>query len=267
MISSLEKAAYYPTPIGKIVIERAWNVLVRVKRLKEVVEEEKYTLNGTFNLAVLPTIVPYLIPRFLPKLMNDYPDMDIRVTELKTEDMRRAIVHGDIDAGILANIEGLGDFKKTHLYNEKFYVYVARKDELFEKEAIRTVDLKGEYLWLLDEGHCFRDQLVKFCSLKSVANSKRAYNLGSIETFMRIVESGRGVTFIPELALSQLTEEQRALVRPFAYPIPSREIIMMTGKNFVRSTLLHFLVTAIQDTLPQAMLAQLQTTKHKTIGI
>lgn len=243
-----------PTPIGQIIIERAWNVLVRVKRLKEVVEEEKHSFAGTFHLAVLPTIAPYLIPRFLPALMNDYPNMDIRVTEFKTDDMRRAIVRGEVDAGILANIDGLGDFEKRHLYYEKFYVYVAKNDELFNREAIRTVDLKGEYLWLLDEGHCFRDQLVKFCSLKSAIHSKRTYNLGSIETFMRIVESGKGVTFIPELAIPQLTDKQTELVRPFAYPIPSREIIMLTGKNFIRNRLLNFLVTSIQDALPKEMI-------------
>ncbi|EFN90829.1 hydrogen peroxide-inducible genes activator [Prevotella amnii] len=256
-----------PTPIGLIIIEHAWSVLVRVKRLKEKVEEEKLSLNGTFYLAVLPTIAPYLIPRFLPQLMNDYPNMDIRVTELKTDDMRQAITHGDIDAGILANIEGLGDFETAHLYNEKFYVYVSKNDELFDKKAIRTVDLRGEYLWLLDEGHCFRDQLMKFCSLKSAANSKRAYNLGSIETFMRIVESGKGVTFIPELAISQLTEEQSKLVRPFAHPIPSREIIMMTGKSFVRNTLLQFLISTIQNALPQEMIISHNIKKNNVVKI
>ena len=93
-------------------------------------------------------------------------------------------------------------FNSTHLYTEKYFAYISENDPLFVKERIKTTDLNGEFLWLLDEGHCFRDQLVKFCHLKSAAVSKKAYTLGSIETFMRIVENGKGVTFIPEMAIS-----------------------------------------------------------------
>lgn len=243
-----------PTPSGQLIIERAWSVLVRARRLKEVVEEQKHSLFGTFNLGVIPTVAPYLIPRFLPQLMNEYPDMDIRVTELKTEDMRRALQRGDIDAGILARVEGLEEFECSHLFYEKFFVYVAKGDALYNHKAIRTADLSGEYLWLLDEGHCFRDQLVKFCQLKSAIKSKKAYNLGSIETFMRIVESGKGVTFIPELAIEQLSEAQQQLVKPFAHPVPTRDIVLMTGKNFIRTTLRELLVEKIQQAVPDSMI-------------
>ena len=139
----------------------------------------------------------------------------------------------------------------TPLYHEQFLAYVAENDPLFSKEFIRPSDLSGEYLWLLDEGHCFRDQLVKFCHLKSAARSKKSYNLGSIETFMRIVENGKGVTFIPQLALSQLNDGQKRLVRPFAHPVPSREIILMTSPSFIRRTLLGMFAKWIKDSLPE----------------
>lgn len=243
-----------PTASGMPIIEQAWKVLTRANKLKETAEEEKKSLQGTFNIGVIPTVAPYLIPSFLPKLMNEHPEMDIRVTEFKTETMKRAIRHGDIDAGILARVEGLEDMECTTLYYEQFYAYVAKDDPLLDKNAIKTTDLSGEYLWLLDEGHCFRDQLVKFCNLKAATTSKRAYNLGSIETFMRIVENGKGVTFIPELAIRQLNEEQKHLVRPFALPIPTREIVMMTGRNFIRKTLLQLLIDEIQLAVPSQML-------------
>ena len=243
-----------PTAEGMLIIERAWNILVRAKQLKEVVEEERHSLSGTFHVAVLPTIAPYLIPRFLPQLMNEYPELDIRVTEMKTEDIHKALKHGDIDAGIVAQVEGQEGFNSDHLYFEKFFVYVSKGDTLFNNKAIRTADLTGEYLWLLDEGHCFREQLVKFCHLKSAAKSKKAYNLGSIETFMRIVESGKGVTFIPELALEQLTEVQKELVRSFAHPIPTRDIILLTQKNFLRTSLRQLIIDKIRAAVPADML-------------
>lgn len=256
------KQPIHPTAAGQLVIERAWNILVRAKHLKEIVEEERKSITGTLNVAILPTIAPYLLPRFLPQLMNEYPEMDIRVTEMKTEDIHKALKHGDIDAAILAKLDGQDDFKMHQLYVEKFFVYVSKNDNLFNKQNIRTTDLSGEFLWLLDEGHCFRDQLVKFCHLKSAAKSKKAYNLGSIETFMRIVESGKGVTFIPELALQQFTDVQKELVRPFAHPIPTRSIVLLTQKNYIRTTQLQLIIDRIQASIPTEML---QSGKIKTL--
>lgn len=256
------KQPIHPTAAGQLVIERAWNILVRAKHLKEIVEEERKSITGTFNVAILPTIAPYLLPRFLPQLMNEYPEMDIRVTEMKTEDIHKALKHGDIDAAILAKLDGQDDFKMHQLYVEKFFVYVSKNDNLFNKQNIRTTDLSGEFLWLLDEGHCFRDQLVKFCHLKSAVKSKKAYNLGSIETFMRIVESGKGVTFIPELALQQLSDMQKDLVRPFAHPIPTRSIVLLTQKNYIRTTQLQLIIDRIQASIPAEML---QSGKIKTL--
>lgn len=253
------KQPVVPTPVGRLVVEQAWRVLVRARKLKETVEEEKHSFLRTFNIGILPTIAPYLLPRFFPQLMKKYPDMDIRITEMKTEEIRRALVHGDIDAGILARLDDMDDFECSRLFYEQFFAYIAQGDTLYNNEVIRTADLKGEYLWLLDEGHCFRDQLVKFCQLKGATQSKKAYSLGSIETFMRMVESGKGVTFIPELAVLQLSEVQKSLVRPFAIPIPTREIVMMTSKNFIRVTLRKLLVEEIQKTVPQDMLNLKQT--------
>lgn len=243
-----------PTAVGQDIVEQAWKVLLRARKLKEIVEEDRHSLLGTFNIGVLPTIAPYLIPRFFPQLMNEYPDMDIRITEMQTEDIKRALQHGDIDAGILARVEGLDNYDMKTLFFEQFFAYVAKSDRLYNNANIRISDLTGEYLWLLDEGHCFRDQLVKYCQLKAASRSKKAYSLGSIETFMRIVESGKGVTFIPELALLQLSDEQKQLVKPFALPVPTREIVMMTGKGFIRRTLRQLLIDEIRRAVPEQML-------------
>ena len=230
-----------PTPVGIHIIEQAQNILVQANRIKNIIEEEKHSLTGTFKLGILPTVAPYLLPRFFPQLMKKYPDLDIRVVEMKTNDIKKALQTGEIDAGIVASLAGMEELQQTPLFYEQFFAYVSREDALFNNEVIRTSDLNGEQLWLLDEGHCFRDQLVRFCQMKSARASQLAYHLGSMETFMRMVESGKGVTFIPELAVLQLGDIQKELVRPFAIPCPTRQIVMLTNKNFIRHTLLEAL--------------------------
>ena len=244
-----------PTPVGELVIRQAQEVLYQSNRIKDIIEEERHSLTGIFRVGILPTIAPYLLPRFFPQLMKKYPQLDIRVREMKTSEIKKALAEGELEAGILAKLAGLEEFKATHLCYEKYVGYVSREDKLFEQSIIRTSDVAtSKDLWLLDEGHCFRDQMVRFCQMKGAQTSQLAYNLGSIETFMRMVESGKGITFIPELAADQLNEIQQELVRPFAVPVPTRQLVLITQPHFVRQTVIDTLVNEIQASVPKDML-------------
>lgn len=240
-----------PTQVGRLVVEQAWKVVQRAARIKQIVAEQQHAVAGEFRLGILPTIAPYLLPRFFPDFCRKYPEVEIKAVELKTDDIRRELAKGEIDAAIMVNLNDMDNLEFYPLYQERFYVYVSRQDPLFNHKNIKTADLGNKTLWLLDEGHCFRDQLVKFCNLKGARKSKTTYSLGSIETFMRMVEGGMGITFIPELALWQLTDRQMELVRPFALPEPSREIVLVTGKNYLRKTLVNLLVKEICSCLPE----------------
>lgn len=243
-----------PTPVGKKVIEQARTILYQTSLIKDIVNEEEQSIKGTFRLAVLPTIAPYLLPRFFQKLSEKNPDLDIRVLEMKTAPTMTALLNGEIDAAIIANQPTENRLQGDLLFYEQFFGYVAHNDPIFKKDLIRTSDISDERLWLLDEGHCFRDQLMRFCQMEKVKIRQAAYRLGSLETFMRMVESGNGVTFIPELATLQLSKEQQELVRPFAIPKPTREIVFVTRKDFVRHSISGILIDSIKKAVPKSML-------------
>ena len=243
-----------PTAVGEIVIRQARETLRQSKAIHEMVLEEKASMGGVFRLGILPTIAPYLLPRFFPQLMSKYKTLDIQVAEMRTKDIKQALIEGKLDAGILAHIDGLEEFNQEPLFYEQYFAYVSKESKLFGNNVVRTSDLASEQLWLLDEGHCFRDQMLRFCQLQSAQVSQLAYRLGSMETFMRMVESGKGTTFIPELAVQQLSEGQQKLVHPFAVPVPTRNLVMITNKTFVRETLLKALVEDIRQSVPKTML-------------
>ena len=243
-----------PTAIGEAVAERAEKTLAMARGRRDLVGNEKQKVSGRFRLGILPTIAPYLLPRFLPQLCATHPEMELRVVEMKTSDICRAVRQGDLDAAILVRLDGMEEFSLQTLFYEQFMAYVSRTGKLFTHERIRTADLNDEYLWLLDEGHCFRDQLVKFCHLKAAQSSQNTYSLGSIETFMRMVEGGKGLTFIPQLALEQLSAQQREMVRPFAIPVPTREVVLMTRNDFVRDAVSRLLCQSIRAAVPKEML-------------
>ena len=159
-----------PTPAGRKVIDQARVVLYQTSLIKDIVNEEEQSLKGTFRLAVLPTIAPYLLPRFFQQVSEKHPD-----------------------------------------------------------------------------------QLMRFCQMEKVKLRPAAYRLGSLETFMRMVESGNGVTFMPELATYQLSEQQKELVRPFAIPKPAREIVWVTRKDFIRHSVAGILIESIRKSVPKEM--------------
>lgn len=238
------------TEIGEKIIEQAKQITEYFSKIKDIVLEEKKTVEGVFKLAVLPTIAPYLLPRFFPNMMLKYPKLDIRVIEMKTSQVAKALKEGEVDAAIIANEIKDSMFINNILFYEEFFVYTSRKERIFEKERVKTTDITGERLWLLDEGHCFRDQMIKFCQLEKVRLNQIAYSLGSMETFMRMVESGKGITFIPQLAIEQFSDEQKEMVRPFAIPTPTRPIVLVTKNNFIKYSILNEINNEISNSIP-----------------
>lgn len=243
-----------PTAAGVKVIAQARSVLHQAALIKDIVKEEEQSLKGAFRLAVLPTIAPYLLPRFLQHLAEQHKELDIRIQEMQTAPTLAALQNGEIDAAIIANEPLESNLEGTLLFYEEFFCYVSKKEAVYRKNLIRTADISDERLWLLDEGHCFRDQLMRFCQREQVKLHQAAYHLGSLETFMHMVESGYGMTFIPELATLQLCPEQKDLVRTFAIPRPTREIYFVTRKDFVRFALSKLLIEHIRASVPKEML-------------
>ena len=130
-----------PTPAGRKVIDQARVVLQQTALIKDIVNEEEQSLKGTFNLAVLPTIAPYLLPRFLQQVSAKNPELDIRIHEMKTAPTIQALINGELDAAIIANQPVESQLQGDTLFYEQFYGYVARNEAIFKKELIRTADV------------------------------------------------------------------------------------------------------------------------------
>ena len=203
---------------------------------------------------IMPTIAPYLLPRVLPLLERELPNLRIMFVELKTSECLEALRLGTVQMAVIAS-EAKETYLVDHpLYYEEFMGYVPRDSELYAEEVIRSAEVGKYHLWLLDEGHCFWDQLVRFCHLRYDPTQRHNYSRGSLETFMHFVEGGNGVTFLPELAVEQLDEQHRSLVRPFALPRPTRGINLVTHHEYVRHALIEAVARVITASVPKRML-------------
>jgi len=229
-----------PTKEGEEFIARAKQVLAEVKRLKDFAEEIKGEITGNIHLGIIPTLAPYLLPIFLKGFIMKYPRLNIFIKELITEDIIDHVKKGELDLGLVATPLNEPSIKEYPLFYEEFFAYSAQGENLPWKKYLlpQMIDLRR--LWLLEEGHCFRSQVLNLCELKKkdVENENLHYEAGSIETLINLVDKYQGITIIPHLAVLNLKQSQRKKIREFANPKPVREISIIAGNNFARTKIL-----------------------------
>ena len=245
-----------PTDVGRKLIDQARISLAQIHQIKEIVEEEKGIIKGVFRLAIIPTVSPYLLPKLMQTHREQNTDIRLVISEMTTNQILSGLTKGSIDGGILATPLHDDRMKEIPVYYEKFYAYVSPNERfLYAKSSLEETDLKGAKLWLLDEVHCFRTQILNICNLKtkSIVNSAFTYEAGSIETLINIVDNNNGITVIPEMALDHLTEEQKKNVRFFKDNKPVREISLITRKDFLRERLIEMIEDEIKMSVPLSL--------------
>lgn len=264
IIFDRSKRPILPTEVGEKIILQARAILREHKKLYTLVESDASLVSGKFTLAVIPTISPYLIPLFLQKFSLQYPDVELEVLEAQTHDIIAMLERDEIDGGILATPLGNENLIERILYYEPFYLLAAPEHPILKKKYILETELPLDDLWLLEEGHCLRQQVLSFCQGKHQGAGKTYFKSGNLETLIRLVRHGQGLTLLPELALSGFsTKERRELVRPFKRPIPTREISLAHSRLYLKEKI----IVALEDVIIQSLPATIFSHKRKDICI
>lgn len=244
-----------PTEAGELVITQARAILSETARMKDLVHELKGEITGEIKIGVIPTIAPYLLPLFLPAFLKEFPRVRVKVIENTTEQIVEKLKHNALDAGILATPLGESAIIENPLFYEQFVVYSSKKEKILEKNFILQEDIDVHHLWLLEEGHCLRAQVMNLCSLRQTELEGRQleYEAGSIETLKKMVNLNDGTTIIPELALRDMDKKELEQVRYFQAPAPVREISLVTYRLFTKRRIIDALCEHILAAVPEEM--------------
>ena len=243
------------TETGQIVIEQAKKILSEAQTMQQLIHQEKNIVAGTLKIGIIPTLAPYLLPQFIQAFIKQYPQVHISLHELTTEHIVRQLKNGTLDAGILATPLNIAELKEMFLFNEEFVAYISRKDKLFTKKYLLPGDIDVHRMWLLEEGHCLRNQVLNLCALQKDSSIEKHfdYAAGSIETLKRFVDKNGGITLLPELATYDMTKAKKNMLRYFKSPAPVREISLVTVKTFSKTRLIQILKETILENLPQQL--------------
>lgn len=245
-----------PTKEGQEIIARAKELLAKAGLLKAYAAELKGENNGELHLGIIPTLAPYLLPLFLKSFTEENPALRVFIKEMVTNDIIEKLKTGELDIGILATPLQETQLSEQPLFYEEFYAYISSEKKLPAKKLLLPKEIDLNQLWLLEEGHCMRNQVFNLCELKK--KDKRSdglhYEAGSIETLINLVDKSRGITIVPHLATLLLKPSQQLKLHKFAEPKPVREISLVTIRDFPRKKTLENLRASILQHIPPNML-------------
>lgn len=242
------------TEVGKDIIEQAKHVLREHKKLDYIAGQGSGTPKGDFELAVIPTLAPYLIPIFLGTFAKNFPHVNLKINEYKTDDIVKKLINDELDAALLVTPLGDDQIIERHLFYEPFYAYLSKDHSLFKRKILTEHDLEDQQMWILEEGHCFREQVLKVCSMdnKGGVFPNIEFSSGNLETLKNLVKKNTGYTLLPELALLDMSEKEiKTHIKKFKKPAPTREVSIVHSRSFLKESVIAAIEATILDTLPK----------------
>ena len=239
------KKPVIPTEAGTLVLNQAREAVMAFRRVTEAVNDLKGEVSGLLRLGVIPTIAPYLLHRFVPEFTRKYPKVELQIKEMVTSDIVAALNRDMLDAAILAGGTSPGEIIEEELFDDRFYAYVSSMHPLYERSNIRIEDIDVKHLLLLSEGNCLRDQVLELCQARRRVPAQYAFESGSLDTLMRIVDNTANMTIIPELALDFIPKEKHSQIKTLAKGATSRKITIAVRRTYVKRSLISALKESI----------------------
>lgn len=244
-----------PTAEGLRVLEQARVAIREADRIADAVQSGDAGLSGTYRLGVIPTVASTLLPLLLPRWVEAVPGVALKVSEVQTRTLIARLYHDELDGGLAATPLGIPSIHEVLLYREAFSVYLPPRHPLTKLAAVPQSRLADEPVWIMAEGHCFRDQVLHLCRADRVPGPGGVeLESGSFETLVRLVDSGLGMTVLPELVVDALDAPRRKRVRPFQAPTPMREVSLIYARTHLHRRIADALVRVAQGALPGALL-------------
>lgn len=246
------------TEIGQELLDEARKVIMHSKVFLEKARELNGEISGEIRVGIIPTLSTSFLPKMLQLLAVEFPKLSIFYVELNTNQIVQQLKSGQLDFGILATPILGEELEECLLYYEALLVYGVREEEkLFVAES----DLMASNIWLLEEGHCLRNQMMQLCSLKEKTNTQKNYTFAShsMEILLHLVDEMGGLTIIPELYQGNLNEERKKRVRLFEAPIPVREISLVYHRPYAKKRM----AEKLSEFISLEMKKHLMTTNYK----
>ncbi len=246
------------TAIGEKIIAQAKQILKEKERINILLQIEKGVFAGTLKVAIIPTVSSYLLPMFLRNFINKFPEVELIIDEVTTDEIINGIHKGNFDIGIIALRSSNGNLITETLYFEPFVAFLPPNHKLMKKNRISQNDLNVNDFLLLKEGHCLREQTLSVCKTDATdwvsKETKVVFESGNLDTLIKLVEQNFGMTLLPYLSLQYIKDRKKLKqIKEFVKPVPKREIGFVYSNTFIKKHLLEALKGEILNVIPDEL--------------
>jgi len=244
-----------PTEIGARVLEQARITLKHLNQISELIAIEQNQAKGVFQLGVIPTIAPFMVPELIKEKEAAYCDIELILKEKTTDSIISELADGWLDGGLMASPVNHPRLVEYPIYYEKFYAYVSPNDRLHQCETINLSKIDIDHIWLLENVHCMRGQIERLCRKRKNSSQTPAvkYEAGSIDTLINIVDMNHGMTIIPEMSAMGLSEERQENLRELEGVTAVREVSLVVNKEYLHRAILKAVIEIISSAVPKLM--------------
>lgn len=217
------------TPAGARVVEHARRVLVEVEDLVAAASHDKEPFTGTLRLGVIPTIAPYLLPFVTPAITARWPRLRLALVEEKTDELLAQLRAGELDAGLLALVDGMDDLEHAVVTIDPFVAALPTDHHLAKRKSVGLEDLADEPVLLLEDGHCLRTQALALCQRGGATEAD--LRATSLATLVQMVSAGAGVTLLPSVAVDVENRRGQLAIRPLSGRAHARTLCLAWRKS------------------------------------
>lgn len=203
------------TPIGHELAEQAKRCLGELENLVSLAEQSQHgPLAGTLRLGVIPTIAPFLLPKVLPALRRDYPQLQLYLVEDMSQRIYRRLLEGELDVILLAFPYELHHTERMSLFKDPFHLAYREHSRWVDPQHYALSRLPAESILLLEDGHCLRDHALSACRIRN-REQVSSFAASSLLTLVEMVDADLGITYLPQMAEgSPLLKSTRVRTRP-----------------------------------------------------
>lgn len=242
------------TKLGKLLIDQAKIILSESQKFNDMVSDFKDETKGILKIGVIPTLAPYLVPLFIKNFSNNHPTLKVVVEELQTHEVLNKLSESELDVGLLVTPIEKSGMVTFPLFYEPFLTYVSENSALYKQSKVDQKDLNSSDLWLLSEGHCFREQSLLLCKNRkrqSDQNKNLTFESGSLETLKKMVDQENGFTLLPYLASQDVKNSKK--LKEFSGVTPTREVSLIFLNTFKKEKIRKSLIESIQQGIPKEL--------------
>ena len=213
------------TPAGARVVERARAALVAATDVADTARRHSDPLSGRVRVGIIPTVCPYLLPDAAPALRKQLPGLQVVWSEDKTARLLDQVESATLDGAILALDDRLAPFDYAPIGDDPFVLAVPPGHRLASRRGPASPEmLSGETVFLLEDGHCFRDQALALCG--GIGAAEADVTATGLATLVQMVAAGDGVTLLPSMAVAVENRRSQLAIRRFKEPAPTRSLVI-----------------------------------------